>query len=175
MIKFRNDILTELIMNKIGIYQISFGLIKIGSKIEDIDITEINEIYVLHPLIKTNNFENLDYTIRERLELLKEYNGYIHLAGGLSCSIKNQTIEDLRIYKLYMEKVKHFTREEIISFHGIPDYELEDITPFSSKVNNIILSYETKRINFYIDPKESTLKEIYTGKIDKSKFKLHEK
>lgn len=174
MIHFNHDVLIDLIQNKATIYQVKFGMIKLGATIDVIDIFEVNDIYVVNPLITSYNYENSNYTIRERFEKLYEFDGAIHLAGGLTCVIKNQKIEDFRISKRYIEKINHFTREEIISFHGKPDYELIDSLAwgYDVSVDNYILSYDNKKLNFYIDPEKNTLKEIYTARLDKSKFEV---
>ena len=174
MIRFNHDILIDLIQNKTTIQQVKFGLIKLGATIDVIDIFEITGIYVHNPLITTYNYENSNYTIRENFGRLYDFDGAIHLAGGLTCVIKNQKIEDFRISKRYIEKINHFTREEIISFHGKPDYELIDSLQwgYDVSVDNYILCYDNKRLNFYIDPEKNTLKEIYTAHLDKSKFEV---
>ncbi len=174
MINFNRDILDDLVKNKITIEQVQFGKIKIGEPIEAIDIFEINDIYILNPSLNSYNFENSNYTIRERVEQLHKFDGYIHLAGGLSCCIKNQKVSDYRISKRYIEGITHYTREEIIMFNGNPDYELEDINPWGIDVDNYILVYINKKLNFYINPENNKLKEIYTAELDKSKFKMRE-
>lgn len=174
MIDFNHELLIDLIKNKITIDQVVFGSIKLGAIMDVIDIMEINDIYIPNPSINSYNFENSNYTISERFEKLRSHDGWLHLAGGLSCSIKNQRIEDFRIHKRYVEKVNHFTREEIISFHGKPDYELIDSLSWACDISieSYILSYNSKRVNFYIDPAKKTLKEIYTGFLDKNKYTL---
>ncbi len=174
MIKFDNKILTELIQNEITAAQLEIGFFKLGRNFEVIDVFEINDIYVENPTAEGYNFENSNFTIKERLEKLKMFNGWVHLAGGLSCGIKNQIISDFRLSKKYIESINYFTREDIINFNGKPDYELIDSMSggMDYSIDNYILVYESKGLNFFIDPDKNTLTEIYTGKLDKDKYEI---
>ncbi|MGI5880422.1 MAG: hypothetical protein ACOX6L_07505 [Syntrophomonadaceae bacterium] len=166
MITFNHDLLFDLVKNKISIEQFAIGTVRIGATIDAINITEINDIYV-------SGLENQsDYTISERLGKLCYNNGWVHFAGGLSCDIKSQTIDGLKIRKRYIEKINHFTREDIIGFHGKPDYELIDYWPWGLNIDveNYILSYNSKKLHFYIDPKTNKLTEIRTGLLNKKEY-----
>lgn len=171
MISFNHDSLTDLMQNRISIYQVEFGTIKLGEAIDVIDLFEINDIYVVNPQTNSYNYENSNYTISERFQQLHRLDGAIHLAGGLTCLIKQRKIEDYRISKRYIESINHFTREEIIKFYGKPDYEFIDRNPWEfTAVDNYILAYNKKKLNFYIDPDKNTLQEIYTAQLDESNY-----
>jgi len=174
MIKFDNKILTDLVQNKITVEQIEIGFLKIGRNINEIDIFEITDIHVNVPTNEEHKFLDSDFTIKERLEKLKNFDGWIHMAGGLSCIIKNQIISAFRLTRKYIEPINYFTREDILHFYGTPDYELiDDISwGIDTSIENYILVYNNKKINFYIDPDKNILKEIYIGILEKEKFTL---
>ncbi len=175
MLNFNSVYLIDLVENKIKINDVSFAGIKMGSHFTSIDIAEITDIYIINPLIEGYNYECSNFTITERYEKLYKYNGTINLAGGLSFIIRNELIEGFRVSRRYIESIKDFTRREILDYHGEPDFELEDITPWGFEVDNYILCYESKKINFFIDPDKSTLTALYTECLDKSHFKLRER
>lgn len=169
MINFNHDLLIDFVKNKISNEQFAIGTIRVGATIDAINITEINDIYV-------SDLENgSDYTIRERLEKLRCYtNGTVHLAGGLACVIKSQNIDGLIIRKRYIEKVNHFTREDIIGFHGKPDCELIQYWPWGLNIDveNYILSYNSNKLNFYIDPETNKLTKIRMGLLNVKEYEI---
>ncbi len=175
MLKFDERKLVDLVRNKISVDQLEIGLLKIGSRYDLIDIFEITDIYIQDVNINSDNSENDNLTIKERLAKLEKLNGWIHLAGGLSCRIQNQLIANLRLTKKYIEPISNFKRDDIIKFHGNPDYELVDDYAhggFDYAIDNYILVYNNKKLNFYLDPIQENLTEIDTAKLDMKYFTL---
>lgn len=173
MIDFDTRKLTSLVRNEIPLQALAIGPIQLGKQIDCIDFFEINDIYIEDPAIEGYHFDNSNYTIHERITRLRELDGYVHLAGGLSCSVKNQLISSMRISKRYVEAVSHFTREQIVEFHGTPELELVDDymhSGFDYEVDHYILVYNDKQLNFYIDPSTGMLREIYIGVLDLKYF-----
>lgn len=175
MIPFDHQVLHDLLQNKIAVDQFEIGFVKIGAPLRDIDIFEINDIYVQQPGEEKYNMNNSDFTIRERLEQLQSANGWIHLAGGLTCSITNQRIDNIRLTKKYIHPVVYYDRNSIFKYFGEPDYELIDHVPWGleNTVESYILVYNNKRLNFYFDPETGgLLKEIYTARLDTKNFMI---
>jgi hypothetical protein len=171
MIAFNHQQLIEVLQNKLSVTELEIGPVQLGKPIDCIDIFEIVDLYVHRPEIKEFTFESSNFTFRERLEQLKERNGFIHLAGGLTCGIENLRITDFRFTKKYLEPVAGFTREEIIQFHGIPDAELVDddlYGGFNYAIDSYILVYRNKKLNFHVEPGTGKLIEISTRNMDDS-------
>ncbi|WP_409417449.1 hypothetical protein [Flavobacterium sp. PS2] len=175
MIAFDNSQLTKLVQNEISVEELEIDFIKLGNHYSTIDIFEIIEIYINDPSIEGYNFENSNLTFKERLEKLKTLNGYIHFAGGLSCSVKDQKISNFTLTKKYIEPIINFNRENIIKYHGKPDYELiDDLSHggFDYAIDSYILVYNN--LNFYLDPNQDHLIEICTKKLDLKSFTIRQ-
>lgn len=173
MIDFDTRQLTALVRNEIPLEAFKIDAIQVGKHYDCIDFYQINDIYIEDPAVEGYNFDNSNHTIHERFARLNELDGHVHLAGGLSCSVTDQRINSIRISKRYIEPVTHFSREQIIEFHGVPEIELIDDymhSGFDYTVDNYILVYNTKNLNFYIDPETNLLREIYTGVLDLKYF-----
>lgn len=173
MILFDNSQLKKLAQNEISVEELEIGFIKLGNHYSTIDIFEIIDIYIDDPSIKGYDFENSNLTFKERLEKFKTLNGYIHLAGGLSCGITNQKISSFRLTKKYIEPIIDFNRESIVKYHGKPNYELIDDLSyggFDYAIDSCILVYNN--INFYLDPNQDNLIEICTNKLDQKSFTI---
>lgn len=173
MIVFDTNLLKLLIQNKISITDLEIGAIKLGDKYWSIDVDEITDLY-----IENNDDENLDnntnLTFKERLSRLENYNGYIHLAGGLSCSIRNKIITDFNIEKKYLEPICEYTRADIIAFYGKPNVELieEDYYGgYSYGIEAYIIVYKNKKINFTVDAETEKLIAISSAEINCSHLK----
>lgn len=169
MILFDSMQLTDLVRNKKSIHELEIGPVQLGKQYACIDLFEITDVYV-----RTSSqdiFAGSSLTFRERLEQLKTFSGFIHLAGGLTCGIENQLITNFRITKNYLEPVATVKREEILQFYGTPDAELvEDdmYGGFNYAIDSYILVYSGKSLNFHVDPNTGLLKEISTRPIDSS-------
>ncbi|MNJ90707.1 hypothetical protein D3C87_83440 [compost metagenome] len=171
MIAFNHANLISLVQNRVLLSELEIGSIQLGKHYHCIDLFEINDIYVIDPEIEGYNFENSNKTIRERLTQLETLKGHIHLAGGLVCTVENQRITEFRFTKKYMEPVAHFTREDILKFHGEPDYELVDdelYGGFNYAIDSYILVYPGKKLNFHVHPDTGKLVEITTHSLDAS-------
>lgn len=165
MITFNHSRLADLVQNRISLAELGIGGIQLGKHYSCIDLFEINDIYIIDPAVEGYDYENSNRTIRERFASLENFDGHLHLAGGLTCGIKKQVITDFRFTKKYLEPVAHFTREEILHFHGEPDYELVDdemYGGFNYAVDSCILVYTGKKLNFHVDPGSFRLTEIST-------------
>ena len=166
MIKFDIRSLNNLVENRISSSEFEIGTIKIGKNFNEIPKNEINDIYIINPKIEGYNFESSDFTITERLEQLNEFDGFVHLAGGINCKIENQKIMHLRLSRKYIELIKEYSMQEVLEYYGQPEYELIDDMAFGGfdyAIENYILVYENKNINFYFDPNTLKLKEINTN------------
>jgi hypothetical protein len=169
MIKIDKNKVRDLVEGNISLNDFEIDSIKIDQNFRVIPKEEINDIYIINPENDGYNFENSDFTIAERIEMLEKLNGYIHLAGGLNCRIENKKIVDLRLSRKYIEFVKEYTKQQVFDYHGKPTFELIDDMAFGGfdySIENYILVYETKRISFYFDPNSLKLKEINTNKLN---------
>ena len=171
MIKFDVTQLKAIIENKLEITDLKIGIIQLGEGMQQVDINELTEVYVNNS--DNKDYNNSDFTFHERLELFNKFNGWIHFAGGLSCSIQNKVISGLKIRNRYIESVSNIKRDDIISTLGKPDVELIDDMAyggFDYAIDNYILVYENKGINFLIDPNTDKLNEIDTNQYDVNKY-----
>lgn len=169
MIAFSHQDLVSLVQNGMPLRELQIGSIQWNKHYTCIDLFEINDIYIEDPAVEGYNFENSNFTIRERLGKLEQLDGHVHLAGGLACTIRNQHIADFRISKKYIEPVTRFTREEILQFHGTPDMELVDdelYGGFNYGIDAYILVYSAKKLNFHIHPNTGRLIEITTRSLE---------
>lgn len=171
MIKFDISQLNSIIENQLEIRDLKIDFVQLGQNVDQIDTNELTEVYVNKPNDK--DYNNSDFTFQERLNLLNEFNGWIHFAGGLSCSIKNKKISGLRIRNRYIKSVSNIKKDEIIASLGKPDTELVDdmgYGGFDYAIDLYILVYKNKGINFLIDPNTEQLNEIDTNEYDTNKY-----
>ena len=171
MIKFDVTQLTAIIENRLEITDLKIGLIQLEQDVHQVDINELTEVYFNNS--ENKNYNNSDFTFQERLNFFNQFDGWVHFAGGLSCSISNKKISGLRIRSRYIESISNFTRDEIISSLGNPDIELVDDMAyggFDYAIDNYILVYRNKGINFLIDPNTEQLNEIDTNEYDINKY-----
>lgn len=178
MIDFNTEKLRALVRNEIPLEELEIGTIRPGKRYDCIDFFEINDIYIEDPAVEGYNYDNSNLTIRERFARLEQLKGHVHLAGGLACTVENQHISGFRISKKYIEPVTDFSREQILEYHGAPELELIDdymYSGFDYAIDNYVLVYNAKKLNFYIDPGTGFLREIYTGVLDLKYFSVREK
>lgn len=171
MIAFNHTDLIALVQNRVSLEELQIGPIRWNEHYSCIDLFEINDIYLVDPAIEGYNYENSTKTIRERFAQLETFKGHVHLAGGLACTVENQRITEFRFTKKYLEPVAYFTREDILNFHGTPDYELVDdemYGGFNYGIDSYILVYSGKRLNFHVHPDTGNLIEITTHSPDTS-------
>ncbi|HNY55196.1 MAG TPA: hypothetical protein PKI86_06195, partial [Chitinophagales bacterium] len=143
--------------------------LKINSPLSEIDFYEINDIYV-----KKNGGDNSDYTIKERLKQLKENDGWIHLAGGMSLGITDSQIKKMRLSKKYIKSVSDISKEKVITDLGQPELELTDDLNWLSEyyVDAYILVYKNLNLNIFLNPETLKIKEIIIGELDKTNYTL---
>jgi hypothetical protein len=139
------------------------GKINFNSSIQDIDITEIVDIYVDY-----KGYEKMKFS--DRLELLKQNIGWIHYASGAAFAIENGIIKQIKLSKRYIEN-NNTSKKELIEFFGKPDIELVDdicYSGFDYNIDAYILVFREKNIYAFIDPKTEILKEIRLGILDEN-------
>lgn len=122
MINFDTTLLEKLIQNKISIFDFEIGNIKLGNSYKSVTVDEITEISLWNKQDELIN-NNRDLTIKEQIAKLENYNGYMYLTGGLSCSIKNKVIENFTIVRKYLTSICDYTRADILINFGKIIYE----------------------------------------------------
>lgn len=133
------------------------------------EITEISLWNKQNELINDNH----DLTFEERIAKLENYDGYMHLASGLSCSVKNKIIENFTIEGKYLTSICDYSRADIITYYGKPTYELIEENPYggySFEIESYILVYQKKKLNISTHPKTGKIIEISTHLLDVTNF-----
>lgn len=173
MINFDITLLEKLVQNKILICDFAIGNIKLGNSYKSIPVDEITEIYLWNSDDDLTNI-NADLTIKERIAKLENYNGYMHLVGGLSCRIKNKVIENYTIEGKYLTSICDYTRADIVTNFGNSIYELIDYSSdyggYGYQKKAYILVYQNKRLNISTHPKTEKIIEICTDLLDVENF-----
>lgn len=169
MIQFDTTILERILTAEFPIESFRINNLKINGPLSEIDFYEINDIYV-----KKNGGDNSDYTIKERLKQLKENDGWIHLAGGMSVEITDSQIKKMRLSKKYIKSVSDISKEKIITDLGQPELVLTDDLNWLSEyyIDSCILVYKNKKLNIFLNPETLKIKEIIIGELDKTNYTL---
>ena len=116
-----------------------------------------------------------NFTFKERLNLLAETcNGFVHMAGGLSCGVTDRKISQIKIRGEYLKSFNAVTKYEIVKYHGDPEKGLiEDIAyAWDIIIESYVSVYKNKSLYFFFDPEQWSLKEIRIGKVDETCFSL---
>ncbi len=172
MLTFEKKQIIELVENLISIQEVHIDRICIGSDIKEIPIKEIVELHISLAKDESKDYIESNYTITERFEMFRNHKGWIHMAGGMTLEIKDAKVESIKLSKRYIENISHYTRKDLISNFGQPDFELEDAHPWSvgTDIEFYILVYRDKNINFFIDPNTNKLSAITSRELDKSHY-----
>jgi hypothetical protein len=137
------------------------GQVRLNSSIQDIDQTEIVDIFVDH-----KGYEQMKFA--ERLELLKKKSGWVHYAAGASFKIDNGAVKQIKLSTKYLQDNKT-SKNDLINVFGQPDIELVDdicYSGFDYNIDAYILVYRQKQIYAFVDPKTEILKELHFGTLD---------
>ena len=167
MIQFDTTILERILTAEFPVESFRINNLKINGTLSEIDLYEINDIYV-----KKNGGENSDFTIKERFKQIKENDGWIHLAGGLSLEIKDAHIKKMRMSRKYIKTISNIGKEKIITDLGQPELELTDDLNWLSEyyVDASILVYKNEKLNIFLNPETLKIKEIILGELDKTNY-----
>jgi hypothetical protein len=152
----------ELFLNrqfKADSFQI--GEVRLNSSIQEIDQTEIIDIFV-----DQNNYQHLNFA--DRLELLKKKTGWIQYAAGASFAVDKGFINQIKLSTRFLQDSKT-SKKDLINVFGEPDIELVDdicYSGFDYNIDAYILVYREKQIYAFVDPKTEILKELHFGRLD---------
>lgn len=140
------------------------GKVKINSSIQDLDVSEIVDIYV-----DQDGYQNLK--LADRLDLLLKKTGWVHYAAGASFKIENGAVKQIKLSTRFLQD-KKTTKQEILTVFGQPDIELVDDTnydPFNT-IDAFVLVYRQKQIYAFVDAKTEILKELRFGVLDEKLY-----
>jgi hypothetical protein len=155
--EFKRDLFLD---RKFDANSFEIGNVKINSSVQDIDTTEITDIFVNY-----SGYQNLNFT--ERLKLLKDNSGWIHYATGAAFQIENGIVKQIKLSTLYLLD-NNISKSDLINIFGIPDIELVDDICHSviANIDAYILVFRQKKIYAFIDPNTEILKELHFGSLD---------
>jgi hypothetical protein len=111
--------LVEIFNKDFKAEKLKIGTIALNAHYSVIPMPEIAGIYVI-------DADTEDDTFAEKLEKLNTYNGWVHLAAGLSLFVENQHITIIKMQRKYIETVAHFSQKDILELIGKPDEKVED-------------------------------------------------
>lgn len=144
------------------------GTIKLWEDYRAIPLEEVVDI-ALFNRVTGKYFDSVsDYTFKERFNILQEVcNGFVHMAGGLSCGVTDRKISEIKISKKYIALIAPVTRNEIEKYWQKPEKELiEDITyAWDYIIESEVSVYKNGRLYFFFDPEQLALKEIRIGMV----------
>jgi hypothetical protein len=142
---------------------LKIGNVGLESSIDDIDYFDITDIHV-----DKNGSDQLRF--KDRIELLKNNKGWIHLASGASFQIKKGIVKQIKLSTRFLQD-KKTKRKDFLKIFGQPDTELVDDICYSGFDYNIdanVLVYRKKKIFAFLDPETDRLKELHFGDFDES-------
>jgi len=152
----------ELFLNrKFEANSFQIGQVKLNSSIQDIDQTEIVDIFVDH-----RGYEQMKFA--DRLELLKKKSGWVHYAAGASFEIDNGVVKQIKLSTKYLQDNKT-SKNDLVNIFGQPDIELIDdicYSGFDYNIDAYILVYRQKQIYAFVEPTTEILKELHFGTLD---------
>jgi hypothetical protein len=137
------------------------GQVRLNSSIQDIDPTEIVDIFVDH-----NGYQQMKFA--DRLELLQKKSGWIHYAAGASFEINKGVVGQIKLSTKFLQDNKT-SKKDLVNVFGEPDVELVDdicYSGFDYNIDAYILVYRQKQIYAFVDPKTEILKELHFGTLD---------
>jgi hypothetical protein len=173
MIKNTSKQINDLLARKTEVRDFSIDGIKLGNTPDQIPLTEIVEMS-LSSQVDGKFIENSsDYTFKERLKMLDQYNSFVHLAGGLGIHIQNQKIDQIRISKRYLDPFVSMDKNQIEKIFGKPDYELIDdtmmgVTIYDYNIDSYISVYG--KLYLFFEPVNFQLKGITLGDLDEKYY-----
>jgi len=130
--------------------------IKLGDEYKKIHLLllDIVEVYVINSTEPYANFT-------KRIELFKNHNGFVHMAGKFGFGIKNQKITEMRLYGKHIDDIKQYNKQKIIDVHGTPR-KIWVIDDEDEKV----LAYSNKKLYFIVDRHTEIINEVRVGDIN---------
>ena len=139
--------------------------LKLNDDYRKIDLLDIVEVYI-------RNYSNPYANFTERLEQLKNHDGFIHMAGRFGFGIKNQRITEIIFRGKYIDELKRYDEPAIVDFCGKPNKVLTDsITWVFDYVEYAkILVFSDRRLYFFIDTETKKVSEIRIGDVDEKFF-----
>ena len=156
------DILIDLEFNS---NQILIEGLKLNEDYNNIPLIDIVEIYVEDYDCSNSNFT-------KRLAKFKTHSGAIHLAGEISFHIENQGIDQIILRGKYIDNLKNYGSEKLLSVFGEPDKILSDYIDWAYDHQEYakIYAYSSKKIYFFIDIETEKINEIRIGNLDEKKY-----
>jgi hypothetical protein len=140
--------------------------LKLGDDYRNINLPDVVEVYVADYKEPYANFA-------KRIEQFETGCGFIHMAGHFSFGIKNRKIIEIKLSGKYMDELKNYNDQNIISVYGKPDKWLTDpimfIDDFIEKAN--ILAYSERKLYFFIDLKTKRIYDIRIGDVDEKFYR----
>jgi len=146
------------------------GQVRLNSSIQDIDQTEVVDIFVDH-----YGYEQMKFA--DRLELLKYKSGWIHYAAGASFEIEKGFVKQIKLSSKFLQDNKT-SKNDLINVFGEPDVELVDdicYSGFDYNIDAYILVYRKKQVYAFVEPKTEILKELHFGTLDEKIYGLKSK